>query len=335
MRVAMIEVGHWHAGMHLRSLKLSGAHIVGVSDHQPGVAGRFAAPLGCPSFHDYKAMLRETRPEFVVALGRHADMPRIARDLLDTRLPFAIEKPIGLNATQVAPLVDIALRQNAFVAVPFINRYSRLWSLLDELDRAGRAGLRSHAHFRIINGPPTRYENDNVAWMLDPALSGGGCLRNLGIHAADAFLHFTGGEDVQVIGAAVTYRVHGKAVEEMGAALLRSASGVIGAIEAGYSYASLTSGEFEWQTATANSFLIDRGPSLQAATLDNGTVEQVTNLTSAERYDRFCVDTLQRLQSGRPPIAGIEDCYRAMRLLDEVYRKAVCTPHAPSEEKPA
>jgi predicted dehydrogenase len=328
MRVALIEVGHWHAAMHLRSLQLAGAQIVGVSDRQPGVAAHFATPLGCPAFEDYHIMLRQTRPEFVLALGRHADMPQIARDLLATRLPFAIEKPIGLSAEQVAPLAEIARRQESFVAVPFVNRYSQLWASLDRLDNAGRAGLRSHAHFRIINGPPTRYENDNVAWMLDPAVSGGGCLRNLGIHAADAFLQFVGGEDVEVIGAAVTQRVHGKPVEEMGAAVLRSANGVIGTIEAGYSYASMTAGEFEWQAATANAYLIDRGPTLQVATLDDNIVQHTDNLPASARYDRFCVDTLQRLQAGQPPIAGIEDCYRAMRLIDEIYRKAVTTPYA-------
>ena len=31
MRVVMIEVGHWHAARHLRSLQLAGATIVGVS----------------------------------------------------------------------------------------------------------------------------------------------------------------------------------------------------------------------------------------------------------------------------------------------------------------
>jgi hypothetical protein len=30
-------------------------------------------------------------------------------------------------------------------------------------------------------------------------------------------------------------------------------------------------------------------------------------------------DALARWQNGEPPAAGIEDCYRAMRLVDEAY----------------
>ena len=327
MRVAMIEVGHWHAALHLRSMQLAGAQIAAVSDHQPGVAEHFAARLGCPVFEDYTVMLKETRPDFVVALGRHADMPAIARDLLETRLPFAIEKPIGVSADQVAPLVEIARKQKSFVAVPFANRYCTLWTELDRLEQAGRVGVRSHAHFRVINGPPQRYENDNVAWMLDPAISGGGCLRNLGIHTADAFLRYVGGEEVEVLSAAISYRVYGKAVEEMGAALLRSQSGIIGTVEAGYSFASMTRGEYEWRVAAENCYLVEREGVLRSATLDDGRVVDIPIPAQAARYDRFGADTLARLQAGQPPIAGLEDCYRAMRLLDDIYRKAVRTPY--------
>ncbi len=328
MRVALVEVGHWHAAMHVRSLQLAGARIVGVSDRQAGVAERFAAGLDCPAFQDYQAMLRDTRPEFVLAMGRHVDMPAIAYDLLQANIPFAIEKPIGLSADHVAPLVELARQRRAFVAIPFVNRYSELWTRLKQLDQAGRAGLPAHAHFRVINGPPQRYELDRVGWMLDPKLSGGGSMRNLGIHTADAFLKFVDGEEVEVLGAAISYRLYGKAVEEVGSALLRSQSGIIGTIEAGYTFASMTAGDFEWRVATANATLIDRSRTLQVATLDDGQVQHLEIADQGRRYDQFGVDTLTRLQAGQPPIADIEDCYRAMRLIDEIYKKAVHTPYS-------
>ena len=328
MRVALIEVGHWHAARHLKSLQMGGAKIVGVSDKQAGVAEKFAAGLGCPAFQDYLAMLKITRPEFVLAMGRHADMPGIARDLLEANIPFAIEKPVGTSADQVAPLVDLAEQRNAFVAIPFTNRYSALWTWLRQLEQSGRVGPHSHAHFRIINGPPRRYELDQVEWMLDPAISGGGCMRNLGIHTADAFLHFVGSEEVEVLSAAITHRIHAKRVEEMGAALLRSNSGIIGTVEAGYSFASMTGGDFEWRVSTGNCYLIDRNNTLQVATLDDCQIQTLSIADQNERYDQFGVDTLHRLRAGQPPVATLVDCYRAMHLIDDIYRKAVPTPPA-------
>ena len=329
MRVALIEVGHWHAKMHVRSLMLAGAHIVGVSDGNVLSAEKLASEVGCPAFQDFRDMLEVTHPEFVVAMGRHADMPAITRYLLEAGIPFAVEKPIGLAADQVAPLVEIARARNAFAAVTLVERYSPIWTWLDRLETAGRVGVRSHAHFRIVNGPPRRYELDDVSWMLDPAISGGGSMRNLGIHTVDAFRYFAGGEEIEVVGAAISYRMHGKPVEEMATAVLRSKSGIIGTVEAGYSFASMTTGDFEWRVAAANCYLVDRDQTMQVATLDDGQTQTMPVSNQAARYDQFGVDTLERLSSGRPPIATIEDCYHAMRVIDDIYRKAVRIPYPP------
>ena len=327
MRIAMIEVGHWHASMHLRSFKLAeGVEIVGVSDHQPGAAAVFAQTSGGQAFERYQDMLEATQPDFVIAMGRHVDMPAIARFLLDTGLPFAMEKPIGLSAADVAPLVELAEARNAFVAVPLVNRYSGMWRLLDELEAAGRVGRRSHFHFRVINGPPERYALDGVGWMLDPAVSGGGCLRNVGIHTVDGFLRFTEGEAVEVLSAAISHRVHGAAIEEFCAALLRSESGVIGTVEAGYSYASMKpGGDFEGRLSAANCYIIDRNDTLEVATLDDDAAQTLSIPDQGARYDQFGPDTLARLRDGRPPIANLRDCYRAMQVIDDIYAQAVVT----------
>ena len=329
MRVVMIEVGHWHASMHLRSFRLADeVEIVGVSDHQPGVAAAFAEQSGGAAFERYQDMLEATQPDFVIAMGRHVDMPAIARDVLDAGIPFAMEKPAGVSARDIAPLVELAEAQQAFVAVPLVNRYSAMWRQLDDLEAAGRVGARSHFHFRVINGPPERYEMDGVGWMLDPAISGGGCLRNVGIHTVDGFLRFIEGEAVEVLGAAVSYRTHGKAIEEFCAALLRSASGVIGTIEAGYSFASMKpGGDFEARLAAANCTIIDRDKTLIVATLDDEETRIRTMPEQGARYDQFGRDTLARLRDGRPPIATLQDCYRAMQVIDEIYEIAVETPY--------
>jgi len=325
MRVVMIEVGHWHATMHLRSLRLAGATIAGVSDRQPEVAACFAAEIGCPAYADHREMLAEVRPDFALVLGRHVDMPAISRDVIEAGIPCAIEKPAGVSSEQLAPLVDLVQRRGAFVAVPFTNRYSELWVRLARLEESGRAGPRAHAHFRIVNGPPARYERDGVSWMLDPAVSGGGAMRNLGIHAVDAFLHLTAGEEVTVVGAAASHRVYGRAVEEMATALLRSESGVVGTVEAGYTYAAMSGGDYEWRVAVGNCYLVDRGPMLEVATLDDGRRASVEIPDQRARYDRFAGDTLSRLQTGQRPVATLDDCYRAMRVVDEIYRIAAQT----------
>ena len=326
MRIALVGAEHWHAGFYLGAFRRAGAQIVGVSDPGEEAARHMAAEAACQAFDDYRVMIERTKPDFIMATARPADMPKLAIDLLHFGIPMGVEKPLGLNAGQIAPLVEEVARRNAFVAVPLVNRYSLLWRELARLAEAGRVGVRSHAHFRVINGTPQRYHDMGVRWMLDPAVAGGGCLINLGIHAADAFLQFAQAGEAAVLASALTHRVHRLAVEEMAAALLRSADGIIGTLEAGYSYATREAGgDFEWRVAAANCYLIDRGETLLVATLDDGKTATIANRSPKDRYEYFGEDTLNRLRTGQEPVATVEDCYRAVRLLDGIYARAAAS----------
>jgi predicted dehydrogenase len=154
--------------------------LVAVQDSDANLAARRAANPA--TFNDYRQMLATVRPDFVLALGRHRQMARIAHDLLDQGYPFLMEKPMGINAAEV----DKAARLNVFVAVPLAQRYGPFAARARELLAAGRFGPLSHIYVRINR--PARYPAWDCAWMLDPTEAGGGCLRNLGSHGLDMFL---------------------------------------------------------------------------------------------------------------------------------------------------
>jgi predicted dehydrogenase len=115
IRVAAIEVSHWHAlhdAAYLRHLAaMPDVQLVGLQDSDPAVVARRAAEVGQPpTFTDHRQMLAATRPDFVLALGRHRQMAGIAHDLLDQGYPFLMEKPMGINAAEVAAVADKAAR---------------------------------------------------------------------------------------------------------------------------------------------------------------------------------------------------------------------------------
>ena len=103
IRIAAIEVGHWHAvhdAAYLRHLTaMPDVALVGVQDSDAALAKKRAGEAGNPpTFTDYPQMLAETKPDFVLGLGRHRQMAKIAHDLLDRGLPFMMEKPMGITA---------------------------------------------------------------------------------------------------------------------------------------------------------------------------------------------------------------------------------------------
>ena len=77
-RVAAIDVSHWHSAYdaaYLRILRDLGCDIVGVSDRDERIARNRAERFGGTPFTDYRRMIEARRPEFVIALGRHCEMP--------------------------------------------------------------------------------------------------------------------------------------------------------------------------------------------------------------------------------------------------------------------
>src|SRR6185295_679746 len=128
IRIAAIEVSHWHAlndAAYLRHLvAMPDVEVAAIQDSDAGVLARRAAEVGSPpTFTDYRKMLATIRPDFVVALGRHRQMAAIAHDLLDQGYPFLMEKPMGINAPEVEAVAAKAAQLDAFVAVPLAQRY--------------------------------------------------------------------------------------------------------------------------------------------------------------------------------------------------------------------
>jgi predicted dehydrogenase len=327
IRVAAIGVGHWHSLFDAAYLKtlvgMDEATLVGIADPDPEIVLRRAEQLGRPpAFSDYRDMLAQTRPDFVIVLGRHDAMAPAAQHLLDEGYPCMIEKPVGLDAEQVRRLRDQAAAKRAFVAVPLFQRLHPFVAHAQRLLAEGAFGPLSRFSFRSIRPTSARYAAWGSPWMLDPAVAGGGCLRNIGIHGIDLFLTLTG-EDVEVTAAQLSARALGERVEDYALVLLRSASGVLGVIEVGTTHPG-KGADGEWQLAGRDALLVQRGGRIRCT-----TAAAETELAAAQSEPLSAValkDILARWRAGEPPLTGLEDCYRVMQLIDRAY--AIATPAA-------
>ena len=323
IRVAAIEVSHWHAlndAAYLRHLvAMPDVLLVGVQDSDPSLVAKRAAEVGGPpTFTDHRRMLAATRPDFVVALGRHRQMAGIAHDLLDQGLPFMMEKPMGINATEVAAVADKAARLGRFVAVPLAQRYQPFAVRARELLAAGRFGPLSHIYVRINRPGPARYAAWDCPWMLDPAEAGGGCLRNLGSHGMDMFLYLTG-EDAKVTGAQVSRRAHQQPVEDYASVMLRSTSEVLGTVEVGNGFPR-DGTDGEWKVAGRDAILTMKDGILKLATAAGDETLPSGDITTP--YVTAVRDVLDHWQRGAAPPISVHDCLRAVRLIDEAYALA-------------
>src|SRR4029077_12035429 len=202
---------------------------------------------------DAAAVLAD-RPDLVIALGRGPEAAtRLAR-VSEHDTPLPADKPIGLSHADVAPLAEMARQRGRFVAVALVSRIAGV------IDALGDAGRTAHVYFRIVNGHPRRYRDWGVPWMLDPRQSGGGALRNLGVHGVDAFLALAGEQPVRVEHAAF-HSIFGEAVEDYASVVLRAADGMLGLIEAGYTHPD-AGGSYEFRINAQHAALVDSGTQL-------------------------------------------------------------------------
>lgn len=323
LRVAAIEVSHWHSlydAAYLRLLAgMEDVQLVGLHDPDAAVAADRAAALGGPPvFTDYRAMLEKTRPDLVVALGQHARMTETAHFLLDRDYPFMMEKPMGVRAADVEGIAAKAAAKRAFVAVPLSQRYQPFVLRARRMLAERRFGPLSHLYFRLNRPTSARYPAWQSTWMLDPALAGGGCLRNLGAHGLDLFLHLTG-EPAKVTGAQLSARVHGQRVEDYASVLLRSRGGILGTIEVGNTvpYAG-TDGE--WKIAGRDAILVlHHDDTLRLITRDG---ESTLREQPAALYPDCVRDILDHFRRGEPPPVSVHDLVPVVRLIDEAYALA-------------
>ena len=323
IRVAAIEVSHWHSLHDAAYLRLLAAmddvELVGLHDPDPAVAAERAAVLGGPPvFSDYRTMLDKARPDFVVALGQHSRMAETAHFLLDHGYPFMMEKPMGVSAAEVERIADKAAARRAFVAVPLPQRYQPFVALARQMLAEDRFGPLSHLYFRLNRPTSARYPAWHSGWMLDPALAGGGCLRNLGSHCLDLFLLLTG-EDARVVAAQLSSRVHGQPVEDYASVLLRSAGGVLGTIEVGNTV-PYDGSDGEWKIAGRDAILLLYHDDTMRLVTDRG--EERTAGAPAPLYRQCLRDLLDHWRRGAPPPIGVGDLLRVVRLIDDAYALA-------------
>jgi len=324
-RVAVIGVDHYHATStpnYLRILQNEKVDILGVHAPDDAIATKWAGEYNSTPYTDYRVMIEKTKPEFIVALGKHVAMPAEFRFLVDTGIPFLMEKPWGIDDKTVNELADLAESKHAWAAVPMPFRYSLFAETAVEMRQRNELGTISHMLFRFNQPGVQRYVDLGSPWMLSKADAGGGALVNLGIHGIDLFRYITS-EEPQVVSAVTSHAVHKREVEDYAHVTLKTPSGIVFLNEASYTYPG-TGGDQERKLSAQKMFL--------RATTSGGEGVQIVGPGRDETrrapegylsgWPRVVHECLERIGRGEPPPASARDCARAVSLIFDAYRMA-------------
>jgi predicted dehydrogenase len=147
--------------------------------------------------------------------GLHAEQALAA---LDHGVPVFCQKPLALNAPDARRVVDAARAADRLVGVDFCYRQTEAAQRVKEAVASGSLGdvFAADLVFHNAYGP-------DKPWFSDPALAGGGCVADLGIHLVDLALWTLGLPQVRT----VTARLHGEPLEDYAAVQLELETGTV------------------------------------------------------------------------------------------------------------
>lgn len=325
MRIVLIGVSHWHTPFYSTPvLEMKDATIIGVSDPDATRAAPLAEKAKCPVFTDYREMCAKLKPDFAFVLGRHCDMAEEARFLIDSRIPFAIEKPCALNAAEAHEIARRAAAAKAFAAVPLVVRYCPIINAIREIAAGEQI---QYLSFKFVGGMVDRYYQQNVTWVIDRAQSGGGPLLNLGIHFVDLCRVLLNNAELTVTGAMMSNRANGLTIEDHGVMLMQG-GGASCMVESGYLYPAPNSVfDMHYSIRTDKHYFAARDNStLEISTNDRQRTTREMKLTNVFFYPEFVRDTLRRVREGLPPIADLSDNAAAVSLIEAAYHMSPLPP---------
>jgi len=320
-RVVVVGIDHYHAispPNYLQILAAEKLDILGIHAPDMALATKYATQYKSTPYTNYREMIEKTKPEFVVALGKHSAMPEEFRYLVSTGIPFLMEKPWATDDKTVNALAQLAESKKAWAGVPTPFRYNWLTEVALRMKKEGTLGKISHMHVRFNNAGIQRYIDLGNEWMLSKKDAGGGCMINLAVHGVDQFRYITG-EEPKVVGAAMSHAMFNREVEDWGTMLMKTPAGTVLVNEAGY---TAKGPDTEHLISTDKVLLREGREGVEIHGADGTNTVDKAPAGFRAGWPGVIHDSLDRIANGQPPLATARDAARATSAIIDAYRAA-------------
>jgi predicted dehydrogenase len=182
-RLGFLGVG-W-IGRHRmeKMLETGGVEVAAIADPSPQMAAEAAKLAPEAELVETLDDLLDAGVDGVVIATPSAMHAEQSIRVLERGAAVFCQKPLGRTASEVRAVVDAARSADRLLAVDLSYRFTEGMQRIRQLIAAGELG---HVYavdlvFHNAYGP-------DKAWFYDPALSGGGCVMDLGVHLVDLAL---------------------------------------------------------------------------------------------------------------------------------------------------
>ncbi len=289
---------------------------------------------------DLSALLDRTDLAFAVVCLRHDLAAAVAARVLRAGKALLLEKPGGLNSSQLVRLDRLARERGIKAAVLYGQRAHPAVQEARRQVAAGALGPLLAVEARMIT-TQVRFR-DPHGWLFRRATSGGGILTWLGCHYFDLIPYLLGDPITEVSAQLATRCGESIDVEDTAMLALRFASGAVGTFHAGYLLANRGSGYrnpggfdnylacsgrdgcLVWHGTTSNFLQIEAPPATPGGAVLR---KRFWRLRKSDSYGGMVGETFVRhfiaavRDEGQLP-SVLADAVRAVRIVEAAQRSA-------------
>jgi len=341
LSVGIVGLGHLHPRLYMPLFEsVEGIRAAAVMEPDDSLRNAFCADFGIPGYADLDGMLQAEKLDIAAIFLPHADCPDAAVACAKKGLHLMVEKPMAASADGAQCIVDAAAAAKVKLTTGYCWRLHPVARAVKEIVQSGVLGNIVGGEGRCAAGRLQRYIDGHSSWMLDPAISGGGPMYNLGVHWIDLFRWLLEDEVVEASGRNVKVNTE-YAIEDNSFAHLRYSKGAIVALDISYTvpesfphgrdlYIALrgTKGVLSWAPAYEGEkdvlFVCSDIPAVGGVKEEEYELEPTPGYSGymGREYVRRFVEAIR--DGKEPPVTG-EDGVAALRAVEGIYRSAAET----------
>jgi predicted dehydrogenase len=229
LKIGLIGCGDI-GSLRAKAISLSRSmNLAAVSDLDPVRADQIANQTGAAVETDWRSLLNRADLNAVIVSTPphlHAEM---CIEAVRSGKHVLCEKPLARTPDECRQIVNAATETGMFLATGFNYRFYPSFDAANSWLRAGRIGKLDH--IRAYTGYSATAHNH--PWVHDAAITGGGALRDNGIHLID-LTRFYLGEVSEVCGFASNSVWNFKDCEDNGFLMMQNPDGAIASVHASW-----------------------------------------------------------------------------------------------------
>jgi predicted dehydrogenase len=322
-RLGFLGVG-WIGRSRLDAIARSGlGKITAIADASDEALRATSADYGAAaSAHDLDELLAMGVDAVVIATPSALHVQQVRRALAAGAAVFC-QKPLGLNAREASEAVAAACDANLLLGVDMSYRQLAATAAIDRLLSEGALGevFAMELVFHNAYGP-------DKPWFYDYALSGGGCLIDLGTHLVDLALRFGRADRARVktarrLAAGRTLGPGEPVVEDYAALELELSSGVPATVACSWHLHAGRDAVIDIQLhgTRGGACIRNVGGSFYnfEALLFQGTTDKVLVRPPDDWFGRAGVEWLRSLVAGARFDPEVEQLVTVAEIIDEAY----------------